>query len=134
MHLIPSIAIAIAIAITIALALAGTAQAATPDAEAAMPTRASVEAAMLECHTRYADRYATRVDAAPSVIAAGYFAACGQQMDALEALAPALAKQDAHVAIGAGDARAAEHRIVARHRKHVSNATTDAGIRDAPRG
>src|SRR3546814_9046078 len=65
MHLIPSIAIAIAIAITIALALAGTAQAATPDAEAAMPTRASVEAAMLECHTWYADRYATRVDAAP---------------------------------------------------------------------
>src|SRR3546814_8803348 len=93
-----------------------------------MPTRASVEAAVLECHTRYADRYATRVDAAPSEIAAGSFAACGQQMDAFEALEPALAKQDAHVAIGGGDARAAEHRIVVRFRKHVRNATIAAEI------
>src|SRR3546814_6115826 len=50
-------------------------------------------------------------------------------MDAFEALATALAKQDAHVAIGVGDARAAEHRIVARFRKHVRNATIDALIR-----
>src|SRR3546814_3185588 len=52
-----------------------------------------------------------------------------RSMDAFEALAPALAKQDAHVAIGVGDARAAEHRIVARFRKHVRNATIDAVIR-----
>src|SRR3546814_13779348 len=99
-----------------------------------MPTRASVEAAMLECHTWYADRYATRVDAAPSEIAAGSFAACGQQMDAFEALAPALAKQDAHVAIGVGDARAAEHRIGARFRKHVRNDTIAAVISSRPVG
>ncbi|MFC3716174.1 hypothetical protein ACFONC_08425 [Luteimonas soli] len=123
MHLIPSITI------TIALALAGTAQAATPDAQATAPTRASVEAAVLECHTQYADRYATHVDAAPSEIAAGSFAACRQQMDAFEALAPALAKQDEQVAIGLGDARAVERKIVARFRKHVRNATIDAVIR-----
>src|SRR3546814_13662221 len=125
MHLIPSIAIAIAIAITIALALAGTAQAATPDAEAAMPTRASVEAAMLECHTWYADRYATRVDAAPSEIAAGSFAACGQQMDAFAARPPALAQQESHCATGAGDASASEHRRLARIRKQVRNTPID---------
>jgi len=121
MHLIPSL--------TIVLALAGAAQAATPDAGVTAPTRASVEAAVLECHSRYADRYATQVDAAPSEIAAGSLAACKQQMEAFEALAPALAKQDAHVAIGVGDARAAEREIVARFREHVRNATIDAVIR-----
>ena len=121
MHLIPSL--------TIVLALAGTAQAATPDAGVAAPARASVEAAVLECHTRYADRYATHVDAAPSEIAAGAFAACKQQMEAFAAMVPALAKQDAHVAIGVGDARAAEREIVARFREHVRNATIDAVIR-----
>src|SRR5690606_35096286 len=73
MHLIPSL--------TIVLALAGAAQAATPDAGLTAPTRASVEAAVLECHSRYADRYATQVDAAPSEIAAGSLAACKQQME-----------------------------------------------------
>src|SRR3546814_4274189 len=81
MHLIPSIAIAIAIAITIALPLAGTAQTATPDAEAALPTRASVEAPMLECHTWYADRYAKRVDAAPSENSAGSLDRSGPRLN-----------------------------------------------------
>ncbi len=121
MHLIPSI--------TIALALAGTAQAATSAPEAVAQTREATEAAVLECHAQYARRYATHVDAAPSEIAAGAFAACRQQMDAFEALAPALAKEDAHVAIGVGDARAMEREIVARFREDVRNATIDAVIR-----
>lgn len=121
MHLIPSI--------TIVLALAGTAQAAAPASETAAPTRESIEAAVLECHAQYARRYATHVDAAPSEIAAGAFSGCKQQMDAFEALAPALAKEDAHVAIGIGDASIREGEIVARFREDVRNATIDAVIR-----
>src|SRR3546814_19322730 len=114
------------------LALAGTAQAAAPASETAAPTRESAEAAVLECHQQYALRYATHVDAAPSEIAAGAFSGCKQQMDAFEALVPALAKEDAHVAIGVGDARAMAREIVARFREEVRNATIDSGLRARP--
>src|SRR3546814_18383479 len=111
MHLIPSI--------SIALALAGTAQAAAPASETAAPTRESAEAAVLECHQQYALRYATNVDAAPSEIAAGAFSGCQQQMDTFEALAPALAQEDANMAIGGGDGGAMEDGNLAPSRGEV---------------
>src|SRR5688572_9487924 len=106
MHLISSI--------TIAVALAGTAQASTPAGEATAASPGSAEAAVLKCHQEYARRYANRVEAAPSEIAAGAFGACKQQMDAFEAQVPELAKADERVAIGLGDAQATEREIVAR--------------------
>jgi len=121
MHLIPSI--------TIALALAGIAQAATPAPEATALTPEAAEAAVLECHAQYAHRYARRVEAVASEIAAGAFAACKPAMDAFEALVPAMAKEDARVAIGVGDAHAAEREIVTRFREDVRNTTIDAVIR-----
>lgn len=111
--------------IPVALALAATAHAATPEAD----TREPAEAAVLECHAQYAQRYANRVEAAPSELAAGAFAACKSQMDAFVALAPELAKEDEQVAIGIGDKRAVERGIVDGFRKEVRNATIDAVIR-----
>ncbi len=93
-------------------------------------TEGDAATAVLECHAQYARRYATHVDAAPGEIASGAFAACNQQMAAYEALVPALAKKDAHVAIGVADARAAERDIIARFREDVRNATIDAVIRN----
>ena len=111
--------------IPVVLVLATAAHAAAPAAD----TSESIETAVLACHVQYARDYATHVDAAPSEIAAGAFAACRQQMDAFDALAPRLAKEDAHVAIGVGDARATERGIMARFREDIRNATIDAVIR-----
>jgi len=111
--------------IPVALALAASAHAAAPAAD----TRESAEAAVLECHAQYAKRYANQVEAAPSEIAAGAFAACKPQMDAFAALAPELAEDDAQVAIGLGDKRAVGRAIVEGFRDEVRNATIDAVIR-----
>lgn len=118
-HLLPSVIVA-------TLLVAGPASAAEQTPTAADDAATAVR----ECHVQYANRYATHVDAAPSEIAAGAFAACKQQMAAYEAAAPALAKEDAQVAIGLGDTRAVEHEIVARFREDIRNATIDAVIRN----
>lgn len=114
-------------AIPVALVLSATAHAAGPAKGA--DTREAVEAAVLDCHAQYAQRYGSGVEVTPSEIAAGAFAACKQQMDAFEALAPKLAKKDEYVAVGVGNARATERRIMARFRRDVRNATIDAVIR-----
>jgi hypothetical protein len=93
-------------------------------------TEGDAATAVLDCHAQYARRYATHVDAAPSEIAAGAFAACHEPMAAYEALVPALAKKDARVAIGVGDVHATECEIIERFREDVRNATIDAVIRN----